>query len=60
MRNNLWPLVIGLILTTTLWAQESPTGAQYSFTLEEAIDFALSSPEPEVKDLKRYLFVEDK
>ena len=43
MRNNLWPLVIGLILTTTLWAQESPTGAQYSFTLEEAIDFALEN-----------------
>lgn len=28
--------------------------------IDEAIDFALSSPEPEVKDLKRYLFVEDK
>ena len=41
MRNNLWLLTIGLILTTTTWAQEPPTGAQYSFTLEEAIDFAL-------------------
>nr|QCI06131.1 Pyruvate dehydrogenase E1 component alpha subunit [Dicranema revolutum] len=27
--------------------------------IEKAITFALSSPEPEVKDLKRYLFVED-
>ena len=26
--------------------------------IDEAIDFALSSPEPEVKDLKRYLFAE--
>lgn len=43
MRNNLWPLIIGLILTTTIWAQESPAGAQYSFTLEEAIDFALEN-----------------
>lgn len=43
MRNNLWSLVIGLIFTTTLWAQEPPAGAQYSFTLEEAIDFALEN-----------------
>nr|YP_009295769.1 pyruvate dehydrogenase E1 component alpha subunit [Schimmelmannia schousboei]AOM64704.1 pyruvate dehydrogenase E1 component alpha subunit [Schimmelmannia schousboei] len=27
--------------------------------IDDAISFALSSPEPEVKDLKRYLFVED-
>lgn len=27
--------------------------------IDSAIDFALSSPEPEVKDLKRYLFAED-
>ena len=28
--------------------------------IDDAIDFALSSPEPEVKDLKRYLFAEDR
>nr|BCB15052.1 pyruvate dehydrogenase E1 component subunit alpha [Grateloupia asiatica] len=27
--------------------------------IDDAIDFALSSPEPEVKDLKRYLFADD-
>nr|YP_009396619.1 pyruvate dehydrogenase E1 component alpha subunit [Vertebrata australis]ARW65805.1 pyruvate dehydrogenase E1 component alpha subunit [Vertebrata australis] len=27
--------------------------------IEEAVDFALSSPEPNVKELKKYLFVED-
>nr|YP_009244044.1 pyruvate dehydrogenase E1 component alpha subunit [Gelidium elegans]AMK96286.1 pyruvate dehydrogenase E1 component alpha subunit [Gelidium elegans] len=27
--------------------------------IDEAIDFAIDSPEPQVKDLKRYLFVED-
>nr|QCI08380.1 Pyruvate dehydrogenase E1 component alpha subunit [Ptilothamnion sphaericum] len=27
--------------------------------VDEAINFALSSPEPDIKDLKRYLFVED-
>nr|QCI07332.1 Pyruvate dehydrogenase E1 component alpha subunit [Leiomenia cribrosa] len=27
--------------------------------IDDAIDFALSSPEPQVKDLKRYLFAED-
>ena len=27
--------------------------------IEEAVNFALSSPEPNVKDLKKYLFVED-
>nr|QCI08893.1 Pyruvate dehydrogenase E1 component alpha subunit [Wrangelia sp.] len=27
--------------------------------IDNAVDFALSSPEPEVKDLKRYLFAED-
>nr|QCI05214.1 Pyruvate dehydrogenase E1 component alpha subunit [Centroceras clavulatum] len=27
--------------------------------IDNSIDFALSSPEPEVKDLKRYLFAED-
>lgn len=27
--------------------------------IDKAINFALSSPEPQVKDLKRYLFVED-
>ena len=28
--------------------------------IDQAIDFAMSSPEPDVKDLKRYLFAEDK
>nr|YP_009391869.1 pyruvate dehydrogenase E1 component alpha subunit [Acrosorium ciliolatum]ARW60013.1 pyruvate dehydrogenase E1 component alpha subunit [Acrosorium ciliolatum] len=27
--------------------------------IDDSIDFALSSPEPQIKDLKRYLFVED-
>nr|QCI07022.1 Pyruvate dehydrogenase E1 component alpha subunit [Haraldiophyllum bonnemaisonii] len=27
--------------------------------IDEAIDFAISSPEPNIKDLKRYLFAED-
>lgn len=27
--------------------------------IDDAIEFALSSPEPQIKDLKRYLFVED-
>nr|YP_009546283.1 pyruvate dehydrogenase E1 component alpha subunit [Gelidium gabrielsonii]AYO27631.1 pyruvate dehydrogenase E1 component alpha subunit [Gelidium gabrielsonii] len=27
--------------------------------INEAIDFAIDSPEPQIKDLKRYLFVED-
>nr|AOM64502.1 pyruvate dehydrogenase E1 component alpha subunit [Riquetophycus sp.] len=27
--------------------------------IDEAVDFALSSPEPELKDLKRYLFADD-
>nr|QCI09013.1 Pyruvate dehydrogenase E1 component alpha subunit [Inkyuleea mariana] len=27
--------------------------------IDDSIDFALSSPEPRIKDLKRYLFVED-
>jgi len=27
--------------------------------IDDSIDFALSSPEPEIKDLKRYLFAED-
>ena len=28
--------------------------------IDQAIDFAMSSPEPDIKDLKRYLFAEDK
>lgn len=33
--------------------------AQVKKQIDEAIEFALSSPEPKVKDLKRYLFAED-
>nr|YP_009295310.1 pyruvate dehydrogenase E1 component alpha subunit [Dasya binghamiae]AOH77322.1 pyruvate dehydrogenase E1 component alpha subunit [Dasya binghamiae] len=28
-------------------------------TIDDAVDFALSSPEPKIEDLKRYLFAED-
>ncbi|GGX24738.1 TolC family protein [Aquimarina muelleri] len=44
MKNNLWLICIGWLITTTISAQqEPPASSTYSFTLEEAIDFALEN-----------------
>ncbi|WP_103069828.1 TolC family protein [Aquimarina sediminis] len=43
MRNNLWLICLGWLLTTTISAQQPPTSSSYSFTLDEAIEFALEN-----------------
>lgn len=44
MKNNLWLICLGWLITTTISAQqEPPASSAYSFTLEEAIEFALEN-----------------
>lgn len=44
MRNNLWLICIGWLITTSILAQEPPANSStYSFTLDEAIEFALEN-----------------
>ncbi len=44
MRNNLWLLCLVWLLTTTISAQETPANSStYSFTMDEAIAFALEN-----------------
>ncbi len=43
MRNNLWLFCLGWIFVATIQAQESPTDSIYSFTLDEAVEFALEN-----------------
>ncbi|WP_062056754.1 TolC family protein [Aquimarina longa] len=43
MRNNLWLICLGWLFTTTVLAQQQPTNSSYSFTLDEAIEFALEN-----------------
>ncbi|MBQ0736233.1 TolC family protein [Aquimarina celericrescens] len=43
MRNNLWLICLGWLFTTTVSAQQPPTDSIYSFTLDEAIEFALEN-----------------
>ncbi|WP_108868115.1 TolC family protein [Aquimarina aquimarini] len=42
MRNNLWLICLGWLYATTVLAQQQPpANSSYSFTLDEAIEFAL-------------------
>ncbi|WP_108803464.1 TolC family protein [Aquimarina sp. Aq107] len=43
MRNNLWSICFFSLFTTFSFAQETPVSSQYSFTLDEAIEFALEN-----------------
>ncbi len=44
MKNNLWLICLGWLITTTISAQQEPSASSaYSFTLEEAIEFALEN-----------------
>ncbi|WP_106794257.1 TolC family protein [Aquimarina sp. Aq78] len=43
MRNNLWLICLGWLFTTTILAQQPPANSSYSFTLDEAIEFALEN-----------------
>lgn len=43
MRNNLWSLLFWCMIILSGYAQEVPTSKQYSFTLNEAIEFALEN-----------------
>ncbi len=43
MRNNLWLFCLGWLFTASLQAQQLPTDSIYSFTLDEAIEFALEN-----------------
>ncbi|WP_298541812.1 TolC family protein [uncultured Aquimarina sp.] len=43
MRNNLWSLCFFSLFTVFGFAQETPVSSQYSFTLDEAIEFALEN-----------------
>jgi len=43
MRNNLWYLCFFSLFITFSFAQETPVSSQYSFTLDEAITFALEN-----------------
>ncbi|RZS98979.1 TolC family protein [Aquimarina brevivitae] len=43
MRNPMWSILIGLLVTSLLQAQDSPAKATYSFSLEEAITYALEN-----------------
>ncbi len=43
MRNNLRLFYLGWLFTTITWAQQPPTSPEYSFTLDEAIEFALEN-----------------
>ncbi len=43
MKNNLWLFCLGWLCIATIQAQQSPTDSIYSFTLDEAIEFALEN-----------------
>ncbi|WP_282080653.1 TolC family protein [Aquimarina algiphila] len=43
MRNNLWLICLGWLFSVTIQAQQPPVNAEYSFTLDEAIEFALEN-----------------
>ncbi|WP_299432826.1 TolC family protein [uncultured Aquimarina sp.] len=43
MRNNLWSLCFFSLFTLAVFAQETPVSSQYSFTLNEAIEFAIEN-----------------
>lgn len=43
MRNKLWSFCFCYLVTITAFTQEPPVSAQYSFTLDEAIEFALEN-----------------
>ncbi|MEW7289009.1 TolC family protein [Aquimarina sp. 2304DJ70-9] len=43
MKNNLWLFCIGLVFTATIQGQQPPTDSIYSFTLDEAVEFALEN-----------------
>ncbi len=43
MRNNLWLICFGWLCISTVSAQQPQPGAAYSFTLDEAIEFALEN-----------------
>lgn len=43
MRNNLWSLCFFSLFITFSFAQGTPASSQYSFTLDEAIEFALEN-----------------
>ncbi|WP_405208412.1 TolC family protein [Aquimarina sp. LLG6339-5] len=43
MRNNLWSICFFSLFTAFSIAQEAPVSSQYSFTLDEAIEFALEN-----------------
>ncbi len=43
MKNNLWLLCLGWIFTTAMQAQQASTDSIYSFTLDEAVEFALEN-----------------
>lgn len=43
MRNSIWLVSFCFVLVLNINAQDTPASSQYSFTLEEAIDFALKN-----------------
>ncbi|MBQ4818814.1 TolC family protein [Aquimarina sp. MMG016] len=43
MRNNLWSFCFFCLFSLLTFAQETPVSSQYSFTLDEAIEFALEN-----------------
>ncbi|GAA0716634.1 TolC family protein [Aquimarina litoralis] len=43
MRNNLWSLCFFSLFITFSFAQQTPASSQYSFSLDEAIEFALEN-----------------
>ncbi len=43
MKNNLWLFCFGWIFAISIQAQQAPTDSIYSFTLDEAIEFALEN-----------------
>ncbi|MDH7445505.1 TolC family protein [Aquimarina sp. 2201CG14-23] len=43
MRNHLWSLCFFSLFTLSGFAQETPVSSQYSFTMNEAIEFALEN-----------------
>ncbi len=43
MRNNLWLICLGWLFSVSIQAQQPPVNSSYSFTLDEAIEFALEN-----------------
>lgn len=43
MRNNLWLICLGWLFGVTIQAQQPPVNAEYTFTLNEAIEFAIEN-----------------